>query len=206
MLNKNCTEFIDALASNQPVPGGGGASAYVAALGVALGAMVGNLTTGKKKYAEFQDDITRILGEAEALIEDFKKLVNEDAEGFKPLAAAYKLPAGTDEEKLLKENAIQKALIPAADVPLEIARKCVEAIKMHEELAVKGTRIALSDVGCGVAFCKAALEGARLSALININMMKDAETKAGYRDELDALTSQAVEMSDKIYKYVEDNI
>ena len=206
MLNKNCNEFIEALASKEPVPGGGGASAYVGALGTALGAMVANLTTGKKKYAQFQDDITRILGEAEELMEDFKKLVNEDAEGFKPLAAAYKLPGATDEEKLIKENAIQKALIPAADVPLEITRRCVEAIKMHEELAVKGTRLALSDVGCGVAFCRAALEGARLSALININMMKDAETKAGYKAELDALTSQAAEMSDKIYKYVEDNI
>jgi formiminotetrahydrofolate cyclodeaminase len=120
MLNKTCYEFIDALASKAPIPGGGGASALAASIGVALGCMVGNLTIGKKKYADVEEDILELLRKSKALIDRTNKLVQDDAEVFEPLSKAYSLPSETEQQRINKEKTLQKALIRATIVPLEI--------------------------------------------------------------------------------------
>ena len=97
---KKCTEFVEALYSKAAVPGGGGAAALVGAVGTALAGMVGNLTTGKKKYAEFEEDIQRILKEAQALQDRLLAMIDEDAENFLPLSKAYGLPKETEEENV----------------------------------------------------------------------------------------------------------
>jgi methenyltetrahydrofolate cyclohydrolase len=204
LLNKSCNDFILELSSKSPVPGGGGASAYVGALGMALGSMVGNLTLGKKKYADVQDDIHALLEKSQEIIDSLKLLVNKDADVFYPLSQAYGLPQNTEDEKSVKEAELQRVLYDATMVPLEIAKQCLRAIELHEEYAKKGTRIAISDVGVGVAFCKAALQGAKLNVLINTKIMKDKELKESIENQLSEIETVGIAKADKVFQQVED--
>lgn len=203
---KSCKEFTEVLASASPVPGGGGASAFVGALGTALGSMVGNLTLGKKKYESVQDDIKAILEKAAVLQNELLTLVEKDAEVFEPLAKAYGLPKNTEEEKKKKDEVMEAALRVASSVPVKIMEKVMEAIALHEELAQKGTRIAISDVGVGVQFCKAALMGASLNVYINTKLMKDREYAEQINKKVDELLREGMEKADIIYRQVENSI
>jgi len=204
LLEKSCNQFLQELSSKAPVPGGGGASAYVGALGMALGSMVGNLTLGKKKYIDVEGDIRELLKKSEVIIDGLKALVARDAEVFYPLSQAYGLPKNTEEEKNIKDTALQKALVDATMVPLTIAEYCLKAIDLHEEFAKIGTRIAISDVGVGVVFCKAALQGAKLNVLINTRIMKDKDLKNKIECHLKEVESEGISKSDRILQYVEE--
>lgn len=206
MLEKSANNFLKVLSSKEPVPGGGGASAYVGALGMALGIMVGNLTVGKKKYQDVEADVIAIMEKGEIIIERLKELVLEDAEAFYPLSKAYGLPKNTEEEIRIKDEILQQALVKASLVPLEIARYCGKAIDLHEELAVKGSRIAISDVGVGVALARAALASAKLNVLINTKIMKDRELKQKIESEIEGLDKIFKEKADKIFSSVEEMI
>ena len=206
MLERSAKDFVAVLASKEPVPGGGGASAYVGALGMALGLMVGNLTVGKKKYQDVEADILEIIAKGQHLITRLEELVQEDADAFYPLSQAYGLPKNTEEEARIKEETLQKALVKATLVPLEIARYCAKAIDLHEELALKGSRLVISDVGVGVAFLKAALEGAKLNVLINTQILKDQEMKQKVEAELEELVRVYTAKADRIYATVEKTI
>lgn len=203
MLSKSCENFIEELSSKSPIPGGGGVSAYVGSLGMALGSMVGNLTLGKKKYADVQEDIEILLEKSQNIINQFNRLVERDAEVFLPLSKAYGLPKETQEQKKEKERVLQAALVEATLVPLEMVRCCREAVLLHEEYAEKGTKIAISDVGVGVILCKAALQGAKLNVLINLGIMKDEELKNKVLNELNELENETLCKADEIYKKVE---
>ncbi len=168
---KSCEEFVEILSSKEPVPGGGGASALVGAIGTALGNMVGSLTVGKKKYADVQEDILALKAKADNLQKNFIELVQKDAEVFEPLSRAYGLPAETEEQREKKKSVMEAALMEAYGIPVKIMEYCCEAIELHREFAEKGTLIAISDVGVGVAFCKAALLGASLNVFINTRLL-----------------------------------
>ncbi len=206
MVDKSCKEFMEMLASDAPTPGGGGASAMVGALGTALGSMVGNLTLGKKKYESVQEDIKVILGKAEKLQKELLFLVDEDARVFEPLSKAYGLPRNTEEERKKRDEVMEEALKLACSVPLKIMEKSLEAIALHEELAQKGTRIAISDVGVGVLFCKAALMGASLNVYINTKLMKDREYAGKLNAKAGELLAEGISRADKVYKDVEGSI
>jgi formiminotetrahydrofolate cyclodeaminase len=203
MLKKSVQEFSDILSTKEPVPGGGGASAYVGALGTALGSMVGNLTTGKKKYAEVEDEIQELLGKSEALRGELMELIERDAAAFYPLSQAYGLPKETEEEKAEKERVLQAALVEATMVPLTIAEKSVESLRVMKRYAQIGSRIALSDAGVGAAFCEAAFKGAKLNVLINTRIMKDAALKAEVEEKLAALETEALSLGKETYDMVE---
>jgi formiminotetrahydrofolate cyclodeaminase len=200
--NYTCAEFIDALASKAPVPGGGGASALVGAIGAALGHMVGSLTLGKGKYASVQDDINRLNDRAAGLQAELLELITQDAMAFEPLSRAYGLPHSTDEERAEKVLAMDGALKSACATPLEIMQKCGETIELIREYAAKGTAIAISDAGCGALFCKAALQAASLNIYINTKSMADRP----YADELNARADRLLDtytaMADEIYRNV----
>lgn len=181
-INKSCKDFTEVLASKAPVPGGGGASALVGALGMALGNMVGALTVGKKKYAAVEEEIKALMAQAETLQMELLSLVEKDAEVFAPLAAAYSMPKETEEEKAEKARVMETVLKDACSVPLEIMEKCCKAIDLHREFAAKGSVLAVSDAGVGVIFAKAALQGASLNVFINTSSMKDR----AYADEINA--------------------
>lgn len=203
MLEQSCNEFITDLASSSPTPGGGGASALVGAVGMALGSMVGNLTLGRKKYAEVEPEIKQLLLKSAEITEQFKLLVSRDAEAFQPLSRAYGLPQTTEAEKLEREKIMQAALIEAVQPPLEIARVCLQAIKLQAEYARIGTRIAISDVGVGVAFCRAALQGAALNVFINTKLLKDTAVRQALEQEITELVALGSEQADLVYAAVE---
>lgn len=206
MTEKSCKEFLNMLASASPVPGGGGASAMAGAMGMALGSMVGNLTLGKKKYENVQEDIKVILKKAEVLQKDLLDLIEEDAKVFEPLSRAYGLPRNTEEEKAKRDEIMESALRIACSVPKKIMEKSIEAITLHEELAVKGTRIAISDVGVGVLFCKSALMGASLNVFINTKLMKDRKYAEDTDRIVQKMLAEGINRADKVYNEVESSI
>jgi len=161
--------FADALASSAPTPGGGGASAVAGALGAALGSMVCSLTVGKKKYEAVEADIREILGKTEKLRTRLLALADRDAEVFAPLAKAYGMPKDDPSRPEVMESALKTAV----SAPLEIMGCCCEAIVLHEQLAVKGSALAVSDVGVGALFCLAALRAAALNVYVNTRLMTD---------------------------------
>lgn len=181
---QSLASILDRLASSAPTPGGGGASAVGGALAAALGEMVANLTTGKKRYADVQDRIDEIIGELGDLRFRLLELVAADAEAFEPLSRAYGLPRNTEEEQALRDKIMEEALRVACVPPYKIMETLVEVIDLLEELARIGTRIAVSDAGVGAAFAAAALKGASLNVFINAKSMKDRE----YADDLCART------------------
>ena len=129
------TEFVDALASDAAVPGGGGGAAYAGALAAALGAMVGNITAGKPKFADIADDMRASVVELDAARTRLLELIDEDAEAFSRLAATWKLSRATEEEKAARHAAEQAALVGACEVPLRIMRVCAAVIESDEFLA-----------------------------------------------------------------------
>ena len=197
-----CEEFVDVLASKAPVPGGGGASALVGAIGMALGNMVGSLTVGKKKYADVEADIIALKEKATALQADFLRLVDADAEAFEPLSKAYGMPKETEEQKAEKARVMAIVLKDACAVAMEIMEKCCEAIDVIEEFAAKGSALAISDAGVGVVFCKAALLGASLNVYINTKSMADKEYAASLNEKADKMIADYSKKADEIFAAV----
>ncbi|GAB6097682.1 cyclodeaminase/cyclohydrolase family protein [Desulfatiferula olefinivorans] len=197
MIVKSCKEFVDVLASKAPVPGGGGAAALGGSIGMALSNMVGNLTVGKKKYADVEDEVKSLIAKGEQVIADLNLLVDKDAEEFEPLSKAYGLPKDTPEQVKFKEETLEKCSKNACGVPLEIMRKAYEGIKIHQRMGDIGTLIAISDVGCGVAFLKAALIAARLNVIINLNTIKDKAFVDTVTEEMNRLLSEGSTIADE---------
>lgn len=200
------TEFIDALASKAPTPGGGGASAYAGALASALASMVGNLTVGKKKYAAVEERVqTELLELADTRIR-LLELIDEDAEAFAPLAAAYRLSRGTEEEAAAQRAALQAALVGACEAPLAIMGQCVQVIESCVFLARHGSVLAVSDAGAGAVLAKAALLAASLNVRINIGSMDDEARAAAYRDQMEDLITAGSALADDVYADVVERL
>lgn len=206
MMEQSCTRFLAELAGKAPVPGGGGAAALVGAAGVALGNMVGCLTTGKKKYAAVEADIQALNAKAEALRRELEALVQADAEAFAPLAAAYGLPKDTPAQAAHKAAVLEAALDTACAVPLEIMQKCAEGIVLVEEYAAKGSVLAVSDAGCAAALCKAALQSASLNVFINTKLMTDRTHAAALDAQADALLNEYVPRADAVFASVTNKL
>ena len=163
MTTKSCREFVTVLAANEPAPGGGGASALVAALGTALGNMVGALTVGTKKYADVEEEIKALMKECDDLQTQLLDQVPADAEGFVPLAKAYGIP----KDDPTRAETLEKATISACQVPMHIMELCCKSLDAIKVFADKGSRLAVSDAGCGAVIVKSALQAASLNVFIN---------------------------------------
>lgn len=194
--------FLEVLSSKAPVPGGGGASAVGGAVGNALGQMVANLTIGKKRYADVEEEIRGLLEKMEGLQQAFLQLADEDAQVFEPLAAAYSLPSGTEEEMAYKEKVMEENLLAASLVPLKIMEKAAQMLDILAVLGEKGSKMAVSDVGVGVQFIRTALTGAVMNVYINTKSMKDRTKAEELNARADALLADGMEQADQIYKAV----
>ena len=197
-MEKNIDKFLEALASSAPTPGGGGAAALCGALGIALGNMVGSLTLGKKKYADVQEDIAELNAKAEALRAGFVALVDADAEAFAPLSRAYSIP----KDDPARDEIMEPALLRAAEAPLEIMRKCAEALELISGYAAKGSALAISDAGCAAALCGAAMEAAALNVKINTKSMKNRAVADNINAEMNELLQKYFVLSQEIYNDV----
>lgn len=202
MLDKSCKDFNKVLASKEPVPGGGGAAAMGGAIGMALSNMVGNLTVGKKKYADVEGEVKVLIDKGTKIITELETLVDKDAEVFEPLSKAYGLPKSTPEEISFKEKTMEECCKTACSVPMEIMRKAYAGIKLHERMGQIGTMIAISDVGCGVAFMKAALVSGSLNVIINLNTIKDQNFVNETRKEMNQLLEEGIKIADQTFELV----
>lgn len=195
MLEKPATQFLSELSSNAPVPGGGGASAAVGAFAAALGMMVTNLTIGKKKYADYEEEVKAVRDRLEGLRDQLIDLVDGDAVAFEPLSKAYSIPKDNPERDTIMENALYEASV----VPMSIMETVLAAAKELEILVAKGSKLAVSDVGVGILFAQAAIEGASLNVYINTKSMKDRERAAALDAKADAIIAEGAALKARIY-------
>ena len=186
MTLASCREFVTVLASDAPAPGGGGAAALVGAIGTALGNMVGSLTVGKKKYAEVEAEIIALKAKCDALQKDLLDQVEADEVNFLPLAKAYGIPKDDPN----RDKVMEEATIIACSTPMKIMELCCQAIEYIAVFAEKGSRLAVSDAGCGAICCKAALQAASLNVFINTKTLKD-------RAVAEEMNAKALGMMDK---------
>lgn len=196
--DKKINEFTEVLASKEPVPGGGGASALVGSIGMALGNMVGSLTTGKKKYADVEEEIQALMAEGESLRVELLSMMDKDAEAFAPLAKAYGIP----KDDPSREEIMEKALDVACQAPMDIMRTVCKALDVIEGFAEKGSALAISDAGVGAVCCKAALQGASLNVFINTKSMKDREKAEALEAEANDMLDKYCRLADEIYETV----
>lgn len=194
--------FVAQLSTKAPVPGGGGASALVGAVGSALGCMVGSLTVGKKKYAAVEGEIKELMDRSLELQERLLSLIDRDAEAFEPLSKAYSLPKETEEEKAHKAEVMAVVLKEASGVPMEIMECCCQALDLIAEYAAKGSVIAISDAGVAAAMCVAALKGASLNVFINTKSMEDRALAEELNQKAEAMLDRYVPYGDDIFASV----
>lgn len=195
MLEKPATQFLSELSSHAPVPGGGGASAAVGAFAAALGMMVTNLTIGKKKYADYEEEVKAVRDRLEGLRDQLIDLVDGDAVAFEPLSKAYSIPKDDPERDTIMENALYEASV----VPMSIMETVLAAAKELEILVAKGSKLAVSDVGVGILFAQAAIEGASLNVYINTKSMKDRDRAAALDAKADAIIAEGAALKARIY-------
>lgn len=174
-------------AGDAPVPGGGSISALNGAIAAALAEMVANLTIGKKKYADVQDEMAEIAKSAAALQKELVLDVDRDSEAYDGVSQAFKLPKETEEEKAIRSAAIQENTKKAALVPMEVARRASALLPAIEAVVARGNQNAVTD-GCVAMMCaRVAVVGALFNVRINLTSIKDEEFVARLREEADRL-------------------
>ncbi|MGI5874801.1 MAG: cyclodeaminase/cyclohydrolase family protein [Bacillota bacterium] len=200
--DKKSQQVIEELAAKLPVPGGGGAAAFVGAIGTALGNMVGSFTKGKKKFAAVEEDIADLQLKCDAVQKRLLDLMDEDALLFEPLSKAYAMKETTVAERREKERVLEQTTLDACKVPLEIMEECCLAVDYLEEFLKKGNPLLVSDVGVGALCCKAALLSAALNVYVNTRLMKNRAVAEEMNAETAARAETYAEKADMIYASV----
>ena len=198
MTMANCREFVSVLASDAPAPGGGGAAALVGAIGTALGNMVGSLTVGKKKYADVQDEIIALKAKCDDLQKQLLDQVEADEINFLPLAKAYGIPKDDPN----RDAVMEEATLIACSTPIKIMELCCQAIDYIKVFAEKGSRLAVSDAGCGAVICKAALQAASLNVFINTKTLKNRDKAEDLNRHANVMLNTYGQLADEIFNTV----
>lgn len=198
LTEKTCRDFTAALAANQPVPGGGGASAMVGALAAALCAMAGNYTVGKKKYADVEEDVREMLTECEELRLRLLNLIEADADAFEPLSKAYSIPKDDPE----REDKLEEATLNAIKAPLAMMDACADVIELLDEMLEKCNHMMISDVACGAILAGAAMKAASLNVYVNTRTLRDRLKASEYEMTADRLLEDYLPMAEVISEEV----
>lgn len=183
--------FLEAVAANSPTPGGGSVAALAGALCAALAAMVGRVTIGKRRYADVHEELGQLIIDAEALRARLTARIDEDANSFDALMAAYRLPKDTADDQARRDAAIEAATIHAAEVPLATARDALAAMRLAATAAHKGNVNAVTDAATAAWMAMAAIQGATLNVRVNTLSLGDTELKQGWLDELQTIVNEA---------------
>lgn len=179
--------FIAETAGKEPVPGGGSVSALNGAIASALCQMVANLTIGRKKYVEVEEEMTQIAERAEAITQTLLADVDRDSEAYNRVFAAFKLPKETEEEKAYRAEQIEENTKFAAQVPMEVARAVYSLLTDIELVVAKGNQNAITD-GCVAMMCaRSAIFGALFNVRINLTSIKDQDFVRAMKEEADHL-------------------
>lgn len=206
LTEKTLVDFLDALASSAPAPGGGSVAALSGALGAALVSMVCNLTLGKSKYADVQDEISVLLERSEMLRHQLTNLLEADVQAYTGVSKAYGMPRATDEEKAARSAAIQEALKGATVVPMQVAGACVNVLELCTPAAEMGNVYAVSDAGVAAVMAEGGLRSAALNVVININAIKDQAFVDEMRGQLDALLAGKPALKEQVYELVVEKL
>ncbi len=203
---KSVEVFLDELASRQATPGGGSAAAVMGAQSAALTSMVCNLTIGKPKYAEVEEQMKALLQQSEILRIQLTDMIKADVDVFDKLMACYGMPKQTDEEKAIRSAQIQTVLKEATQVPLDCAKACAQAISLSRQAAEMGNTGVISDAGVAVMAGYAALKSAALNVYINAGSIKDRQFADIKLAELEAILSDADVATEEIYQIVKEKL
>jgi len=189
---KTVREFINELGSNSPAPGGGSVAALGASLATALGAMVFNLTVGKKAYNEYSNEdkmlVDKNLEKCLELEDNFLDLMNKDTEAFLVLMSAFKLPKETEDEKKVRSLKIKEGNQVALEIPLTVAQEAYKIYEYVKVAATLGNKNAISDAGVSALMLQASIESAILNVKINLSSVKD-ET---YKEEIKSICEELI--------------
>ncbi|MGB2867699.1 MAG: cyclodeaminase/cyclohydrolase family protein [Bacteroidota bacterium] len=194
LTKKSVGDFLDSVASNAPAPGGGSVSALAGALGAALTSMVARLTIGKKKYADVQEEMEDVLRKSEELRARITAVIDEDTLAFNKVMQAFGMPKESDDQKSVRNIAIQEATRNATEVPLRLIELCARSIDLAKTVAVKGNKNSASDAGVAILMLRAAAQGALLNVKINLAGIEDAE----FRKIANARSSELLARIDRV--------
>ena len=172
-IDQTLRVYLDDLASSNSTPGGGSAAAVSGAMAAALACMVCRLTLGKPKYADVEEEITTLLEKAEEHRERFQQLMTEDIEAYGKLSSSFKMPRDTEEQRETRADALQKGLVAAAQVPLEIAERANALTRICERIAEIGNANVISDIGASTMLASSAGTAAAWMVRINIKSFRD---------------------------------
>jgi glutamate formiminotransferase/formiminotetrahydrofolate cyclodeaminase len=195
--------FLSETASSSPAPGGGSVAALSGALGTALSSMVCNLTIGKEKYKDAEEEIKEVLAKSEKLRKELTILIDEDTKAFNDVIKAFRMPKETDEQKKKRSNAIQEGYKTAAQVPLKTAQTCTKILDIAKVLAEKGNQNSITDAAVSALMAKAGVESAILNVRINLGSIKDEAFVKKISKELSELEKSTESKTEDILKIVE---
>lgn len=195
-------EYLDTLKSNAPAPGGGTASAIAGAQGAALVLMVCELTIGKEKFQEYEELCSGVSSSMEEIFLQLIDCIDEDTEAFNKVAAAFKLPKDTDEEREARSEAIAEATVGATEVPFKIMKLGLEGIRLAQQMVGKSNPNASSDIGVGALNLKACVLGAWLNVKINLPGINDENLRKDFEGQGEKMVAEATEIADECYRKV----
>lgn len=196
------TEFLQQTASSEPLPGGGCTAALSAALAASLTEMVANLTIGRKEFQAVEDEMINIAKTAADLRKKLQNEIDNDAQAYQNVLAAFRLPKNTDNEKKQRSNAIQQAFKTAATVPLGVARDALKIMDLTSRAIAQGNQNAVSDGAVGVLVSRTAALGAIYNVKINLNAIKDPGFVKELTREVEALEGQVIEKEKQILAHI----
>ncbi len=203
LADMTVTQFVDTVASDAPAPGGGSVAALAGAIGAALTAMVGNLTQGRKKYADFAPFAAEVEKQGNALKAQLLDVMDRDTDAFMLVSNAFAMPKATDEEKAARSAAIQEGLKACTKTPMEMMELCAKAARLAADFAENGFNdSSASDLGVAFLSLSAAIRGAWLNVLINISSIKDQAFADEYRTKGEALLAKTLPLCDAGYEKV----
>ncbi len=191
-------KFAEITASDAPAPGGGSVSAMAASIGAALAEMVANLTIGKAKYADAEEEMKALSAEAAVLRKELVLAIQKDTESFNLYMDALSMPKDTDEQKAARKEAMQNGLKEAAKVPLSVAETAVKIFPIAEAVVARGNSNAVTDGLVGTMMTRTGILGALLNVKINLGSIKDEAFVADMAEKVKALEEQAIAWEKKI--------
>jgi formiminotetrahydrofolate cyclodeaminase len=204
--DKSIEIFLDELASKAATPGGGSAAALMGAQAAALVSMVCNLTIGKPKYIEVEEDMKVLLVRSEELRAELLAMIKADVDVFNKLMGCYGLAKGTEAEKAERSVQIQTVLKEVTLVPLACAKACLGALLLSKEAAEKGNVNVVSDAGVAVMSAYAGLKSAALNVYINAGSLKDRAFAEEQLASLELILKDADVSAEEIYQLVKEKL
>jgi len=206
LMSLTARGFVDEVSTESPAPGGGSVAALAGSLSAALSAMVANLTVGKKGYEEIWPQMSDLAEQAQQVKDQLVRAVDDDTSAFNGLMDAMRLPKATPEQKAVREKAVEEGYKLAAEVPLQTARVCLEALKLSLSAARQGNANSASDSGVAGLMARAGVEGAGLNVLINLPPIKDESFKQQHKAEVEAMVARAESLCQEVLQAVRRNI